>query len=63
MQSLNTQIEEIEDFVLSHCKGTEHYSLITGTPGIGKMPGMTIILGTGSIERFAQVATYSLPRR
>ena len=59
MQQLNTQIEEIEDFVLSHCKDTEHYSLITSTPGIGKILGMTILLETGPIERFAQVGNYS----
>jgi len=59
MQQLNTQIEEIEDFVLSHCKNTENYSLITSTPGIGKILGMTILLETGPIERFTQVGHYS----
>jgi transposase len=59
MQQLNTQIEAIEDFVLSYCKEDDDYSLITSTPGIGKILGMTILLETGPIERFAQVGNYS----
>ena len=58
-QQLNRQVKEIEDFVLSHCKQNDHYSLITTTPGIGKILGMTILLETGPIERFAQVGNYS----
>jgi len=58
-QQLNKQVEEIEDFVLSHCKKNDHYSLLTTTPGIGKILGMTILLETGPIERFAQVGNYS----
>ena len=58
-QQLNKQVEEIEDFVLSHCKENDHYSLLTTTPGIGKILGMTILLETGPIERFAQVGNYS----
>jgi len=61
MQQLGTQVKEIEAFVLSHCKDndSEHYSLINTTPGIGKILGMTILLETGPIERFAQVGNYS----
>ena len=59
VQQLNTQDEEIEDFVLSHCKDNKRYSLITSTPGIGKILGMTILLETGPIERFMQVGNYS----
>jgi transposase len=58
-QQLNTQIEEIEDFVLSTCQQSKHYTLITSTPGIGKILGMTILLETGPIERFTQVGHYS----
>ena len=59
LQQLTGQIEEIEDFVLSHCQNDEDYSIVTSVPGIGKILGMTILLETGPIERFAQVGHYS----
>jgi transposase len=59
MQQLKTQVEEIEDFVLSYCKQNTPFSIITSTPGIGKILGMTILLETGPIERFSQVGNYS----
>jgi len=59
MQQLDTQIEAIESFVLARCQDSEHYALITTTPGIGKILGMTILLETGPIERFAQVGNYA----
>ena len=59
IQQLHIQIEEIEFFVLSRCKNNDHYALITSTPGIGKILGMTILLETGPIERFTQVGHYS----
>lgn len=59
MKQLNTQIDEIESFVLSCCKEKEDYNIITSTPGIGKILGMTILLETGPIERFSQVGNYS----
>ena len=59
MHQLTTQIEAMEAFVLSHCQDSDQYSLITSTPGIGKILGMTILLETGPIERFAQVGNYA----
>lgn len=59
MQQLGTQVKEIEAFVSSYCKDNDHFSLITSTPGIGKILGMTILLETGPIERFTQVGNYS----
>lgn len=56
---LNTQIEEVEAFVLSAWPQSEQYTLITSTPGIGKILGMTILLETGPIERFPKVENYS----
>ena len=44
---------------MARCQDSEHYALITTTPGIGKILGMTILLETGPIERFAQVGNYS----
>ena len=59
MQQLKLQIEAIEGFVLESFQDSELYALITTTPGIGKILGMTILLETGPIERFAQVGNYS----
>jgi transposase len=59
MQQLNTQIEETEAFLLTQCRKSAHFSRITGLPGVGKILGMTILLETGPIERFAQVGNYS----
>jgi len=59
IQQLTTQIEATEAFVLPHCEDSEYYSLITSTPGIGKILGMTILLETGPLERFSEVGHYS----
>ena len=48
----------MESFVLKHCDEAL-YSLLTTTPGIGKILGMTILLETGPIERFPQVGNYA----
>lgn len=58
LQQLEEQVQTIENFVLSQCD-SELYTLITSTPGIGKILGMTILLETGPIERFDQVGNYS----
>lgn len=58
LQKLNEQVDTIETFVLSKCD-QESYGVITSTPGIGKILGMTILLETGPIERFRQVGNYS----
>jgi len=57
-QHLQTQIEEVESFVLSHCD-KDAFKILTSVPGIGKILGLTISLETGPIERFAQVGNYS----
>jgi transposase len=59
IQQLDTQIEEMEAFILARCRDSAHYSLITSTPGVGKILGMTILLETGPIERFPKVGNYS----
>jgi len=59
MQKLKVQIDEIEAYVLSHCKENKHYAIITSTPAIGKILGMTILLETGPLDRFAHVGNYS----
>jgi transposase len=59
LQHITTQIDEIENFVLTSIQSSPHYDLITSTPGIGKILGMTILLETGPIERFPNVGNYS----
>lgn len=59
LQQLTRQIDEIEEFVLATCKKDAHYAQLTSVPGIGKILGMTILLETGPIERFAQIGHYS----
>lgn len=59
LNQFTSQVEEIENFVLAHCQNNEDYAIITSVPGIGKILGMTILLETGPIERFAQVGHYS----
>ncbi len=59
MQHISTQIDEIESFVLASLQSSRYYELITSTPGIGKILGMTILLETGPIERFPAVGNYS----
>ena len=57
-QQLQQQIDSMETFVLSRCE-RDLYSVLTSTPGIGKILGMTILMETGPIERFAAVGNYS----
>lgn len=57
-QYLHLQIDNIETFVQSHCE-KDRYTVLTSTPGIGKILGMTILMETGPIERFASVGNYS----
>jgi transposase len=57
-QQIDNQVDAIESFVLSRCD-PEAYGVLTSTPGIGKILGMTILLETGPIERFPKVGNYS----
>jgi len=59
IDQLTTQIDEIEAFVLARCQQDPLYENLLSTPGIGKILGMTILLETGPIERFAAVGNYS----
>ena len=58
LKQFEQQIHDIESFVLSKCN-KDAYELITSTPGIGHILGMTILLETGPIERFDKVGNYS----
>ena len=57
-QQLQQQIQETEAFVLAQCP-KDTYTVLTSTPGIGNILGMTILLETDPIERFPQVGNYS----
>lgn len=57
-QQLRQQIDAIEGFVLARCQ-KDTYTILTSTPGIGQILGMTILMETGPIERFATVGNYS----
>ena len=57
-QQLKKHIERIESFVLKRCSEPS-YTVLTSTPGIGRILGMTILLETGPIERFPAVGNYS----
>lgn len=57
-QQVQHHITAIEDFVISRCKNN-YYTILTSTPGIGKILGMTILLETGPIERFPTVGQYA----
>lgn len=59
MQQHNTQIDDIEKYLVQRCETSNTFSLLTTIPGVGKILGMTILLETGPIERFAQVGNYS----
>lgn len=58
LQYIEQQVRDIESFVLAQCDPNA-YSIVTSTPGIGKILGMTILLETGPIERFDKVGNYS----
>lgn len=58
LKQLEHQITAIEETVLAQCD-PHAYGVITSTPGIGRILGMTILLETGPIERFHQVGNYS----
>ena len=50
LQYIEQQVRDIESFVLAQCDQNA-YGIVTSTPGIGKILGMTILLETGPIER------------
>lgn len=58
LRCLRQQIDDMEAFALARCD-EEQYMILTSTPGIGKILGMTILMETGPIERFAAVGNYS----
>ncbi len=55
---LTDQIETIESYVEKRCKLDSMYTPLLSLPGVGKVLGLTILLETGSIDRFPAVGNY-----
>jgi transposase len=58
MQALQVQIDAIENALSKHCRRNPEYRLLKTVSGIGPILA-TVLLETGSIERFADVGNYA----
>lgn len=56
---LGAQIRKIENAVLNKVKLKEEYKKLLTIPGVGKILGLTIVLETGTIERFPKVGDFA----
>jgi len=56
---MTRQIRAIETFIEKKLELTDGYRNLLTMPGIGKVLGLTIMLETGPIERFAKVGNYA----
>lgn len=62
VRSLSEQIEALEETVLAQVRPAAQYGPLTSIAGVGEILGLTILLETGAIERFAkpgQFASYA----
>jgi len=59
MQCADEQIDRLERTVTNRIKLREEFSLLKTVPGIGLILGLTIMLETGDIGRFADVGNYA----
>lgn len=59
VQALQRQAKQIEKVVLSQVNLTPQFIGLTRVPGIGKILGLTIMLETGDINRFASAGRYA----
>jgi transposase len=57
--TLTDQIEQIEDRVESQLTLREPFAILKSAPGIGKTLAATIMLETGTLERFGSVGQFS----
>jgi transposase len=58
-QALREEVERTEDCVLKHHADRPGLILLKSAPGIGKVLGLTALLETGPISRFADVGDYA----
>jgi transposase len=59
LKCLQEQIRELERAVLERVKLRQEYARLLSVDGIGKILGLTIMLETGDIGRFAEVGHYA----
>ena len=59
IHTLNAQIDKLEARLLKRVKPREEFALLTTAPGIGKVLATTIMLETGTVERFAAVGNFA----
>lgn len=59
IQTLNVQIDKLEARLRSQVRPQADFALLTTTPGIGEILATTVMLETGSIERFAAVGNFT----
>jgi transposase len=59
IETLNAQIDLLETRLQERIRPCPEYALLTGVPGIGELLATTILLETGSIERFREVGHFA----
>jgi len=59
MRGQEAAIDLLERQACAQMKGTPAYRHLLSTSGIGKVLGLTIVLETGPVERFARVGNYA----
>jgi transposase len=58
VEVLGQKIREVEGVILERVMGWESYGGLLSLPGVGKVLGLTILLETGPVGRFADVGHY-----
>lgn len=59
IQALNHEIDKLEARLRERVRPRAEFKFLTSTPGIGEVLASTIMLETGSIERFAAVGNFA----
>jgi transposase len=59
IQTLNAQIKKLEVRLRKELKPRDEFKVLTTAPGIGEILATTIMLETGSVERFADVGNFA----
>lgn len=59
MRCLEEQIKQLEKVVKTRIRPDKRWQLVQSADGIGEILGLTIILETGDIRRFAEVGNYA----
>lgn len=59
IKCLNQSIQHLESLVGQQCLNTQEYQLLNSITGVGPIIGQSILLETGSIDRFQNVGNYA----